>query len=180
MRQTSQNRGLCAFQVRMRGKRKRPTGANVKLQVALLVSPRVSYKLVWVGRKERPAVQKATATAPWTLSALERKGTRHHTCALRSPARESAYRHYVICTYVMTTLRPGQRRTLLRTYLPSRCSTVYVNCSFFIPSTLASQLVDLLQSAAPRPTSRGGLLFHGTHWLPDLRGNRGAEAALTR
>lgn len=68
MRQTSQNRGLCAFQVRMRGKRKRPTGANVKLQVALLVSPRVSYKLVRVGRKERPAVQKATATAPWTLS----------------------------------------------------------------------------------------------------------------
>ena len=60
------------------------------------------------------------------------------------------------------------------------CATVYVNCSFFIPSTLASQLVDFLQSAAPRPTSRGGLLFHGTHWLPDLRGNRGAEAALTR
>jgi hypothetical protein len=47
-----------------------------------------------------PAVQKATATAPWTLSTLERKGTRHHTCALRSPARESAYRHYVICTYI--------------------------------------------------------------------------------
>jgi hypothetical protein len=127
-----------------------------------------------------PAVQKATATAPWTLSTLERKGTRHHTCALRSPARESAYRHYVICTYVMTTLRPGQRRTLSCTCSPSRCSTVYLNCSVFIPSTLhCTQLVGL-QSAAPRPTSRGGLLFHGTHWLPDLRGNRGAEAALTR
>jgi hypothetical protein len=100
MRQTSQNRGFCAFEVRMRRRRKRPTGANFKLQVVLLVSPRLSYKLVWVGRKERPAVQKATATAPWTLSTLERKGTRHHTCALRSPARESAYRHYVICTYI--------------------------------------------------------------------------------
>ena len=32
-----------------------------------------------------------------------------------------------------------------------------------------------LQSAAPRPTSRGGLLFHGTHRLPDLRGNRGLK-----
>lgn len=61
----------------MRGKRKGPTGANVKLQVALLVSPRVSYKLVRVGRKERPAVQKATATAPWTLI-LSTSGKERH------------------------------------------------------------------------------------------------------
>jgi hypothetical protein len=162
MRQTSQNRGLCAFEVRMRGKRKGPTEANIELQVALLASPRVSYKLVWFGRKERPAVQKATATAPWTLSALERKGTRHHTCALRSPARESAYRvdtTYVICTYVMTTPRPGQRRTC--TCSPSRCSTVHLNvilppCSFFILSTLhRSWSASRAQRLLPRPTSRG-------------------------
>lgn len=159
MRQTSQSQGLC---LRSSYARQEEGTDGSKCQVALPVSPRVSYKLVWVGRKERPAVQKATATAPWTLSTLERKGTRHHTCALRSPARESAYRYYAICTtYAMTTLRPGQRRTC--TCSPSRRSTVYLNvCTDLDPPALlvlhpfdtASQLFGL-QRAAPRPTTRG-------------------------
>jgi hypothetical protein len=89
MRQTSQNRGFCAFEGRLRRRRKRPTGANFKLQVVLLVSPRLSYKLVWVGRKERPAACRSKGNGNGTVDP-EHSGKERHKARRTIHARYGA------------------------------------------------------------------------------------------
>jgi hypothetical protein len=84
MRQTSQNRGLCAFEVRMRGRGRDRREQKVKLQVALLVSPRVSYKLVWVGRKERPAACRSKGNGNGTVDPEHSGKERHKAPYMRA------------------------------------------------------------------------------------------------
>lgn len=132
--------------------------------------------------KERPAAAKFKWQA-WTLSTLGRR----RAYALLEPSHGNPQ---CFMTTRALTLDAHALLCLDHADLHKRASAL-VSLAFLIlhPFCPLLKLSTICQpSASHRATVSlqclgppfGRLLFHATHWLPNLRGHRGAEASLTK
>jgi hypothetical protein len=153
-----------------------------KRQDAPPVSPRICFKLLCVERKERPAAARFKWQA-WTLSTLGRR----HAYALLEPSHGNPH---CFTTTRALAVDAHALRCLDHADLHKRAFAVLSPASLILhPFHPVVELSAICQpSASHRATVSsqrlgppvGRLLFHATHWLPNLRGDHGAEASVTK